>query len=85
MDVAERELLEQTLHGAIKALTEVLSLASPAAFGRSSRLKELTGALARATDSGDAWEIEVASMLVQPRRASRCRRPPPRSSTAAPR
>jgi response regulator RpfG family c-di-GMP phosphodiesterase len=64
MEVAERELLEQTLHGAILALTEVLSLASPAAFGRSSRLKELTGALARASDSGDAWEIEVASMLV---------------------
>ena len=64
MDSAERELLEQTLHGAIKALTEVLSLASPAAFGRSGRLNELTGGLARATGSGDAWEIEVASMLV---------------------
>lgn len=64
MELVERELLEQTLHGAIKALTEVLSLASPAAFGRSARLNELTGALARATGSGDAWEIEVASMLV---------------------
>jgi response regulator RpfG family c-di-GMP phosphodiesterase len=64
MEVAERELLEQTLHGAIKALTEVLSLASPAVFGRSARLKELTGSLARAAGSGDAWEIEVASMLV---------------------
>ena len=30
-EVAERELLEQTLHGSIKALSEVLSLASPAA------------------------------------------------------
>jgi response regulator RpfG family c-di-GMP phosphodiesterase len=64
MEVAERDLLEETLHGAIKALTEVLSLASPAVFGRSARLKELTGALARATGSADAWEIEVASMLV---------------------
>jgi response regulator RpfG family c-di-GMP phosphodiesterase len=64
MDVAERELLEQTLHGAIKALSDVLSLASPAVFGASARLKELTGALARAAGSGDAWEIEVASMLV---------------------
>ncbi len=62
--VAERELLENTLHGAIRALTDVLAAASPAAFGRSSRLKELTGALARAAGSGDAWEIEVASMLV---------------------
>ena len=62
--VAERELLEQTLHGSIRALTDVLALASPAAFGRSARLKELTGALARDAGSGDAWEIEVASMLV---------------------
>ena len=52
MQVAERELLEQTLHGAIQALTDVLALASPAAFGRSARLKELTGALARAAGAG---------------------------------
>ena len=38
--VAERELLEQTLHGSVQALTDVLALASPAAFGRSARLKE---------------------------------------------
>ena len=62
--VAERELLEQTLHGSIKALTEVLALASPAAFGRSARLKDLTAGLARAAGAGDPWEIEVASMLV---------------------
>jgi len=64
MQVTERELLEQTLHGAIQALTDVLALASPAAFGRSARLKELTGALARAAGAADTWEIEVASMLV---------------------
>ena len=62
--VAERELLEQTLHGSIQALTDVLALASPAAFGRSARLKDLTAGLVRAAGAGDAWEIEVASMLV---------------------
>jgi DNA-binding NtrC family response regulator len=31
---AERELLEKTLRGSIKALTEVLSLANPLIFGR---------------------------------------------------
>jgi len=62
--VAERELLEQTLLGSIKALTEVLALASPAAFGRSSRLKDLTAGLVGAAGAGDPWEIEVASMLV---------------------
>ena len=62
--VAERELLEQTLHGSIQALTDVLALANPAAFGRSARLKDLTTGLVRAAGAGDAWEIEVASMLV---------------------
>ena len=52
--VAERDLLEQTLHGSVKALTDVLSLASPAAFGRGARLKEPSANSARATGSGDA-------------------------------
>ena len=33
----EKVLLEQTLHGCIKTLTDVLSLANPAAFGRATR------------------------------------------------
>jgi response regulator RpfG family c-di-GMP phosphodiesterase len=61
--VAERDLLEQTLHGAVKALTDVLALASPAVFGQSARLKELVGGLARKTAFEDAWEVEVAALL----------------------
>lgn len=61
--VAERDLLEQTLHGSVKALTDVLALANPAAFGRGGRLKELVGALARETGWDDVWEVEVAAML----------------------
>ncbi len=60
---AERELLEQTLHGSVKALTDVLALASPAAFGQGARLKELVAGLAGETGWDDAWEVEVAAML----------------------
>ena len=62
---AERDLLEQTLHGSVKALTDVLALASPAAFGQGARLKTAVHALAEETGWDDAWEVEVAAMLAQ--------------------
>jgi response regulator RpfG family c-di-GMP phosphodiesterase len=62
---AERDLLEQTLHGAVKAMSDVLALANPAAFGQGGRLKEAVGALARETGWDDTWEVEVAAMLAQ--------------------
>lgn len=60
---AERVLLEETLRGSVDALAEVLALASPAAFGRAGRVKELAGRLARAAGLRNGWEIEVAAML----------------------
>ncbi|HEY2387681.1 MAG TPA: response regulator [Candidatus Binatia bacterium] len=62
---AERELLEQTLHGSIRALTQVLALASPAAFGRAGRAKQLAGALAARLGIAERWPIEIAAMLSQ--------------------
>ena len=62
---SERVLLEQTLRGSVQALTDVLSVASPAAFGRGARLKRLVVELARDVGMDDAWEIEVAAMLAQ--------------------
>jgi response regulator RpfG family c-di-GMP phosphodiesterase len=43
--VSERQLLEQTLKGSVRALTEVLSLASPAAFGRAIRMRRVASAI----------------------------------------
>ena len=60
---AERDLLEQTLRGAVDALAEVLALANPAAFGRGGRVKTLAGRLARAVELANWWEVEVAAML----------------------
>ncbi len=64
LQTAERVLLEQTLEGAVQALADVLALASPAAYGRSKRVRKLAERLAQATDPHKRWEIEVAALLV---------------------
>jgi len=62
---AERILLEQTLHGSIEALTAVLALTSPMAFGRAELLKRLASDLAIKRELPDRWQVEVAAMLSQ--------------------
>jgi response regulator RpfG family c-di-GMP phosphodiesterase len=62
---AERVLLEQTLHGSIKALTDVLALVSPTAFGRAGRLRQTVKALIASLGIRDWWHVEVATMLSQ--------------------
>ena len=64
LQTAERVLLEQTLKGSVQALVDVLALASPAAFGRSARVRATVERLARAIDLNDAWELEVSALLV---------------------
>jgi CheY-like chemotaxis protein len=60
---SERVLLEQTLHGSIKALIDVLALANPVAFGRAIRIKQLVAETARTLDIAEPWQVEVAAML----------------------
>jgi CheY-like chemotaxis protein len=62
---SERVLLEQTLQGSIKALTDVLALLDPASFGRASRIKRLVTELCTATGLEERWPVEVAAMLSQ--------------------
>jgi len=62
---AERVLLEETLHGSIKTLTDVLSLANPVCFGRATRLKQLVSELAVQLGMVERWPVEVAAMLSQ--------------------
>ena len=63
--VAEKELLEQTLRGAIEVLHDVLSLALPQAFGRVARLKKYATRLAERLQVTVGWDFEVALMLSQ--------------------
>jgi len=62
---AERELLSKTLSGSVKMLTDVLSLVSPTAFGRASRIREPARKIALILGENELWMIEIAAMLSQ--------------------
>jgi response regulator RpfG family c-di-GMP phosphodiesterase len=62
---AERVVLEQTLHGAVKALGEILSLTSPASFGRATRVARSVSVMAEALKLPERWTVEVAAMVSQ--------------------
>ncbi len=60
---AERDLLQRTLRGSIKLLTDILALASPAAFGRAMRARERARRVASHLEVPDPWIVELAAML----------------------
>jgi response regulator RpfG family c-di-GMP phosphodiesterase len=62
---SERELLEQTLRSSVKALMDVLSLASPTAFGRATRMRRTASAILDTVKTEDRWAIEMAVMMSQ--------------------
>lgn len=62
---AERELLSQTVVGAVDLLSKVMSLTNPNAFGRGSRLKTIVSEIAEAAGWSDAWRHEAAALLSQ--------------------
>jgi len=62
---AERQLLEQTLNGSIKVMTEILSLVRPMCFGRASRASRHVRQLAEKLSLRNVWQFEVAAMLSQ--------------------
>ena len=63
--VSERELLEKTLTGSLTVLTEVLSLASPAAFSRAIRLRRYMANILTTLSTPNRWKFEIAAMLSQ--------------------
>jgi response regulator RpfG family c-di-GMP phosphodiesterase len=63
LQTAEQSFLQDTLHGAIQALTDVLSLANPAAFGRALRVQGLVHRLSKAILIPQFWEVDMAAML----------------------
>jgi FixJ family two-component response regulator len=62
---SERDLLQRTLVGSIRALTEVLGIADPVAFGRINRLKQLAGSVAERMNIDERWPIECAALVCQ--------------------
>ena len=62
---AEKELLAKTLRGAIKVLTDVLSLTNPTAFGHASRVRRVIRKLCEKLRVDNSWQFEIAAMLSQ--------------------
>ena len=60
--MAERELLEQTLNGSAKVLTDILAVVEPQSFGRSQQLRELMHLYIQ-TPNDRSWELELAALL----------------------
>jgi response regulator RpfG family c-di-GMP phosphodiesterase len=63
--VAERELLEKTLKGSVKILTEILSMVNPAAFSRASRITRYVKHIVEQLQLSRLWQFELAAMLSQ--------------------
>jgi response regulator RpfG family c-di-GMP phosphodiesterase len=61
----ERKLLEETLLGCIKVLGDVLSAASPEAFGRSTRIAHYVRHIMGKVTIPSPWCIEAAAALSQ--------------------
>jgi response regulator RpfG family c-di-GMP phosphodiesterase len=61
--IAEKELLNKTLSGSIKLLTEILSLVDTQSFGRTQALRGLVAEATAKLGLSNAWEIHLAVML----------------------
>ena len=62
---AEKDLLQRTLGGAVKILTEVLALTNPVAFGYASRVRQLVGRIYQELGQTFPWQAEIAALLSQ--------------------
>ncbi|HBP86802.1 MAG TPA: two-component system response regulator [Nitrospiraceae bacterium] len=62
---AEKELLEGTLRGSLQALSDLLAVVNPEAFGRASRLKGYVVAFTQHMGISDTWQMEIAAVLSQ--------------------
>jgi response regulator RpfG family c-di-GMP phosphodiesterase len=60
---SERELLEGTLRGSLKVLSEVLSLLRPEIYGRISRIAPYVRSMSRLCADPAPWQTEAAAML----------------------
>ena len=63
--LAEQELLNKTLMGTVEVMSEMLSIAKPDAFGKSTRIRHLSRQIAASLNVSELWEIEIAAALSQ--------------------
>jgi DNA-binding response OmpR family regulator len=58
---AEKDMLTQTLNGAVRAMTSILAASKPLFFGRAQRVKETAFKLAELLEVSDCWRLELAA------------------------
>jgi response regulator RpfG family c-di-GMP phosphodiesterase len=59
----EKELLEKTLAGVIRVLSEMLHLANPVAFNKGARICQYVRHIAGKLGLSNTWQYEIAAML----------------------
>jgi response regulator RpfG family c-di-GMP phosphodiesterase len=62
---AERDVLERTLNGSARMLSDILATHDAVAFGQSQRLREYIRAFADHLKLKQTWDLELAAMLSQ--------------------
>jgi response regulator RpfG family c-di-GMP phosphodiesterase len=62
---AERDVLEKTLNGSAKMLSDILAMHDAPSFGKSQRLREYMRAFAEHLQLKQTWDLELAAMLSQ--------------------
>ena len=62
---AERDVLERTLNGSARMLSDILAIHDAPAFGKSQRLREYMRAFAEHLQLKQTWDLELAAMLSQ--------------------
>ena len=60
---AEKDLLQNTLSGSVKLLTDILSLIDPVSFGATMKLRDPIRNVAKELGIANPWDIELAVML----------------------
>jgi len=63
--IAEKELLEKTLHGSVCVLTEMLALANPAALSCGERIARYVRCMTDRLEPSSPWQYELAAMMSQ--------------------
>lgn len=61
----EKDVLERTLKGIIKVLTDILTAVNPAYFGKALRLRNFSRNIAEVLEVERIWDVEIAALLSQ--------------------
>jgi response regulator RpfG family c-di-GMP phosphodiesterase len=62
---AERDLLEDTLRGAIRVCSEILATLDSETYGRAQRVQEAARQVGKTLGVDDLWRLEVAALLAR--------------------